>query len=113
MNRYAQSTFAVALLTLGALGMVPSARADTLLIERVEQSKAMALPARGASMADVEARYGAPQERLDPRGGQHSQWPVINRWVYPEFTVYFERSHVINVVGRKVLPGETGPKPVQ
>lgn len=86
---------------------------DTLLIERVEDTRALDLPTRGISMSQVESRYGAPLDRLDPRGGQKSQWPVINRWVYPDFTVYFERSHVIDVVARKASPTEIAPKPVQ
>lgn len=84
---------------------------DTLLIERVGEEPAN-LPTRGMSMAQVEARFGAPSERLDPRGGQKRQWPTINRWSYPAFTVYFERSKVIDVVMAKASPGEIGPKPV-
>ncbi len=83
---------------------------DTLLIERVREEPAN-LPARGLSMAQVEARYGAPLQRLDPRGGQKRDWPVINRWVYPGYTVYFERSKVIDVVLAKAGPDEVGPKP--
>ncbi|MCI1729979.1 MAG: hypothetical protein LKM32_11525 [Chiayiivirga sp.] len=97
---------------LGSLLLAATAvHADTLLIERVESEPE--LPVRGLSMGDIEARYGAPEERLDPRGGQKSQWPVINRWVYPSFVVYFEDSRVIDVVARKAAPLETGPKPVQ
>lgn len=91
--------------------MVGSANADTLLIERTLEKPALALPVRGQSAADVEARYGAPQQRLEPRGGQKRQWPVINRWVYPEFTVYFEKSRVIDVVANQAGPEEIGPKP--
>ena len=69
------------------------------------------LPARGMTMAQVEARYGAPSDRLDPRGGQKRDWPTINRWVYPAFTVYFERTRVIDVVVNKAGPAEIGPKP--
>lgn len=83
---------------------------DTLLIERVAEEPAN-LPTRGMSMAQVEARFGAPSERLDPRGGQKRQWPTINRWSYPGFTVYFERSKVIDVVMAKAGPDEVGPKP--
>ena len=97
---------------LGSLLLAATAvHAYTLLIERVESEPE--LPVRGLSMGDIEARYGAPEERLDPRGGQKSQWPVINRWVYPSFVVYFEDSRVIDVVARKAAPLETGPKPVQ
>ncbi|HET6396998.1 MAG TPA: hypothetical protein VFF91_09200, partial [Pseudoxanthomonas sp.] len=87
-----------------------SARADTLLIERVDKPAA-AQPARGLTMAEVEARFGAPQEKLDPRGGQKRQWPTINRWVYPDYVVYFEKNRVIDVVARKASPQEAGPKP--
>lgn len=83
---------------------------DTLLIERVREEPAN-LPARGMSMAQVEARYGAPSQRLDPRGGQTHHWPVIHRWVYPGYTVYFERTRVIDVVLAKAGPDEVGPKP--
>ena len=83
---------------------------DTLLIERVQEKPAN-LPNRGMSMAAVEARFGVPSERLDPRGGQKKVWPTINRWMYPDFTVYFERSKVINVVMNKADPNEIGPKP--
>ena len=82
---------------------------DTLLIERVAEEPAN-LPTRGMSMAQVEARFGAPSERLDPRGGQKSQWPTINRWTYPGFTVYFERSRVIDAVANKADATEIGPK---
>ena len=70
-----------------------------------------AMPARGMSMAQVEARFGAPAERMDPRGGQKRQWPTINRWVYPGFVVYFEKNHVIDAVANKAAPNEVGPKP--
>lgn len=83
---------------------------DTLLVERVAEEPAN-LPTRGMSMAQVEARFGAPGDRLDPRGGQKRQWPTINRWTYPGFTVYFEGSKVIDVVMAKAGPDEVGPKP--
>ena len=87
------------------------ASADTLLIERAQEKPAIALPVRGQTAADVEARFGAPQQKLEPRGGQKSQWPVINRWVYAGFTVYFEKNRVIDVVATQASPDEIGPKP--
>lgn len=102
-------TWLAACLAAGALALPAAASAETLLIDRVGAEKS--LPTRGLSMADIEARFGAPMDRMEPKGGQHPQWPVINRWVYPEFTVYFEKSHVIDVVARKASPVETGPKP--
>jgi len=83
---------------------------DTLLIQRVQEEPG-SLPARGLRMAQVEARYGAPAERLDRRGGQKRAWPVINRWVYPAFTVYFEKGRVIDAVANKSGADEIGPKP--
>ncbi|MDR6840634.1 hypothetical protein [Pseudoxanthomonas sacheonensis] len=87
-----------------------TASADTLLIERVQETPA-AVPVRGQTAAAVEARFGAPQQKLEPRGGQKRQWPVINRWVYPAFTVYFEKNRVIDVVANQASPEEIGPKP--
>lgn len=94
-----------------ALAAAPSALADTLLIDRAQEKPAGTLPVRGETASQVEARFGAPQERLEPRGGQKRQWPTINRWVYPAFTVYFERQRVIDVVANQASPGEVGPKP--
>jgi hypothetical protein len=88
-----------------------TASAETLLIDRVQQENEAALPARGMTMAQVEARFGAPADRLDPRGGQKRQWPTINRWSYPGFTVYFEKNKVIDAVANKADETEIGPKP--
>jgi hypothetical protein len=59
-------------------------------------------PARGMSMAQVEARFGAPAERYAAVGQ-----PPITRWVYPAFVVYFEYSHVVHAVTRS--PGAPAP----
>lgn len=93
------------------LALPAASRADTLLVERVQQESGIPKPARGMSMAEVERRFGAPQSRLDPRGGQKRQWPTINRWVYPAYVVYFERNKVIDVVLQQAAPTEVAPKP--
>lgn len=94
------------------LGLAPLAHAaDTLLIERVQETAARAAPVRGWTSAQVAERFGAPQQKLEPRGGQKQQWPVIHRWVYPDFTVYFERDRVIDVVANSAGADEIGPKP--
>lgn len=112
MNRtFATPLFAAAL--AAAAAFAPAAQAETLLIDRVAAEEPLPLPTRGLSMSDIEARYGAPDERLDPRGGQQPQWPVINRWVYPSFIVYFEKDKVIDVVARKATAMEIGPKPAE
>ena len=105
MNRL--SCLAIALSAMFAAG---TASADTLLVDRV-QASSTSMPARGMSMAQVEARFGAPSQKLDPRGGQKRQWPTIHRWVYPAFTVYFEHGRVVDAVANQATADETGPKP--
>ena len=96
---------------LALLALAGAVSAETLLIERVQEEAQVAMPARGMTMAQVEARYGAPSDRLDPRGGQKRDWPTINRWTYPGFVVYFERDKVIDAVAIQASANETGPKP--
>ena len=88
--------------------MLP-AHADTLLMQRAQMAQSIAHPAHGMSMAQVEQRFGAPSSKLAPRGGQHPQWPVINRWSYPEYTVYFAHGHVVDIVLNRATPQEMGP----
>lgn len=71
---------------------------DNLLVHRVQQENSMDLPRRGLSMAQVERKWGAPERKLSPRGGDTNKHPVINRWDYSHFIVYFEHSHVIHSV---------------
>ena len=97
-------------LAVALLGMFGVASADTLLIQRVQQETAN-MPKRGATAAQVQARFGAPSQQLAPQGGQRRAWPTITRWVYPAFTVYFEKQRVIDVVANRASPNETGPKP--
>lgn len=71
--------------------------ADTLLIEGVDaaQSTATERPARGSSMASVEARFGPPATRSSAVGQ-----PPITRWDYANFAVFFEYDHVVHSVRR-------------
>ncbi len=101
----------IALFTLALFALPGTASAETLLVDRVHQENTRAMPARGMTMAQVEARFGAPSRRLDPRGGQKHQWPTINRWSYPGFVVYFEKTKVIDAVATQATPTETGPAP--
>ena len=84
---------------------------DVLLIERVERTHAnVELPPRGMLMNQVEARFGAPSQKLAPVGGGDPRTPPITRWVYPEFTVYFENRHVVNAVVNRASSHERGPR---
>jgi len=50
-------------------------------------------PNRGLNMDSVQQRYGEPDDRQAPVGD-----PPITRWVYAQFTVYFEHQYVIHAV---------------
>jgi hypothetical protein len=102
-------------LALGTALLVPTAQADgdTLLVERVDREAARSMPSRGSSMADVEARFGAPTRKYPAVGGASASNPPITRWAYPGFSVYFEHDHVVDAVANKSSPTEIGPAPVQ
>jgi hypothetical protein len=74
------------------------AQADVLLIERAEQAQRAAVPKNGTTMAQVEAQFGTPIEKLAPVAGNKPQHPPISRWRYADFTVYFEHQRVISTV---------------
>jgi len=80
-------------LTLG-LAAVPL-HAETLLVDDqvLVKPATMELPARGAAMKTVEARFGAPLARHVAVGK-----PPITRWDYQGFSVYFEYDHVVHAV---------------
>lgn len=110
MERFSRSLVLTAAL-LASTAAVQAATGDTLLIQRIQQKPAN-LPARGMTHAQVEAKYGAPGQRLPAVGGQKRAWPAIERWVYPTFTVYFEQGRVIDAVVNQASPDEIGPKPI-
>jgi len=104
-------------LALGAAFSAAAVQADpdVLLVERVQSEAGTAMPSRGASMADVEARFGAPTRKYPAVSGPTSLHanPPITRWAYPTFSVYFEHDHVVDAVANKSRPTEVGPAPVQ
>jgi hypothetical protein len=56
----------------------------------------MEIPVRGMHMEQVEQMYGKPQAIVPPVGK-----PPITRWDYPDYTVYFEYSYVIQSVVKR------------
>ena len=68
------------------------------------------VPHRGMTMAQVEQQFGPPAGKLAPAGGDAPTHPVINRWSYDRFTVYFERDRVIDSVLTRASATEIGPK---
>lgn len=83
-------------LVLGAalLGITGIAIAgDVLLIEKIEERMLRDLPRNGLTKAQVEERFGTPDERRSPVGE-----PPITRWIYDDFNVFFEHDLVIESV---------------
>lgn len=78
-----------------------SAQAQNLSMPESDAAR-MQLPARGLTMAAVEEQFGSPTRVLDAVGE-----PPITRWVYPEFTVYFEHQYVIHPVVRSSRTGHS------
>lgn len=85
---------AVSLAALVACLTLPAAaRGDVLLIEEVRERMLRDLPRNGLTTEQVEQRYGVPNERHAPVGD-----PPITRWVFDDYSVYFEYDRVIESV---------------
>ncbi len=80
---------------------------DILLIEKVFERMTRDLPGNGLSMAEVEQRFGSPNER-SPAVGE----PPITRWTYNDYSVYFEHNLVIeSVLHREAVVREVASRP--
>jgi hypothetical protein len=90
------------LITCALLASQP-ARAETILMgeQLTVRDSNVQHPAPGITMTEVEAQFGAPQER-HPSVGE----PPITRWDYAGFSVFFEHDRVIHTV---VAPAEGPP----
>ncbi|MGD1983058.1 MAG: hypothetical protein PVF93_04025 [Chromatiaceae bacterium] len=87
-----------ALLLASLLGAASSLQADVLLLDAIEaappnNSAGLMRPRGGSTMDSVRAGYGDPSSTAPAVGD-----PPITRWIYPEYTVYFEYDRVIEVV---------------
>ena len=92
----------VAGLFLAANGV---AQADVLLIDRMARASHIAVPKNGDTMAQVESRFGEPEERMAAVGD-----PPITRWRYRDFIVYFEYERVLSSVVNRSVDQEQGPR---
>ncbi|MDH3948091.1 MAG: hypothetical protein OEU74_03925 [Gammaproteobacteria bacterium] len=88
------------LITAISLSMATTLQAETLEMPTESAAPAPAatdysvtLPGRGMNMTQVEEKFGPPLHKLPEVGD-----PPIIRWVYPNYTVYFEYQFVINSV---------------
>ncbi len=72
--------------------------AETLLIDAdaaapPNNQQGLLRPGNGLSMDKVQQGFGQPNEVMESIGQ-----PPITRWVYPQYTVYFEHDRVITCV---------------
>ena len=84
----------------GCLAPVGPVLAETLVTNDQVQLRDSNVdrPSRGATMAAVEAKYGAPSQKHATVGGASAAQPAITRWDYPHFSVFFEKDRVIHAV---------------
>ena len=83
----------IALIVIGCITGIGAANADVLLIEEVRERLQRDLPGNGMTKNEVRQRYGEPDQRHAPVGD-----PPITRWVYDDYSVYFEHDLVIESV---------------
>lgn len=69
------------------------ASAETLDMPAASAAAEPPHPTRGQTMAQVEARFGAPVTKHAAVGK-----PPITRWDYPQFSVFFEYNLVLHSV---------------
>ncbi len=88
------SSRAVPWLVAGLL-LTGVAAAETIVVDGQVAVRANDVehPARGATMATVEQRFGAPSAKHAAVGQ-----PPITRWDYAHFAVFFENDRVIHAV---------------
>ena len=84
---------AAAALTLPSLGSADVLLMDAINAEPMNSAEGVSRPRSGLSMDQVRARFGDPVNQLPWVGD-----PPISRWVYDNFTVYFEHELVIHSV---------------
>lgn len=92
-------TRALLFFTLFSAVTVTMAQSPVMLRD-ASSREGLEVPARGADMQGVQARFGAPQARYGPVGD-----PPITRWTYQDFVVVFEDTKVIH----SVIPSRLQP----
>jgi len=88
-----------------AVSLTGFCKAETIAVDNgiaVKESD-IATPARGMTMDQVAAKFGAPVSKVPAVGT-----PPISRWEYQGFVVYFEHEHVIHSVVAGSAPADTG-----
>ena len=93
-----------ALLSLSLLAGLSSVSAEVISItdpryQVANDASGVIRPTRGMSMQTVEQRFGQPEQKVAAVGE-----PPITRWIYPEFSVFFEHNLVIHSVVPREQP---------
>lgn len=99
-------TTKIALLSCCILALGFAAQADDIVVPADAPAASTApapasLPAKGQTMGEVTKRFGQPQAKHPPAGGDSPKHPPITRWDYAGFSVFFEHQHVVD----SVVPG--------
>lgn len=82
------------ILMTALFALPPLAMSDTLLLDSIAKtSPNIAHPNRGRNMEQVYDKFGQAQQEIPAIGK-----PPITRWIYKNFTVYFEHDRVIKTV---------------
>jgi len=104
----ARTFIAFALISMTAI--VPSVHAADAPPEpeKVMINTKIKIPTAGMTMKQVEKAFGPPAKKLDPVGK-----PPITRWMYDQFTVYFEKQYVIHAVVPRALMLQSKEQPEQ
>lgn len=88
----------------GCLLVLGVAQADDIVMQpdaasqQVVAAKPANVPGKGETMAQVVKRFGEPQTKHAPAGGDAPKHPPITRWDYAGFSVFFEHAHVVDTV---------------
>lgn len=79
--------------------MLPAA-ADELVMPPAHEMPPhpVVLPHRGESQSTVLKEFGEPDQRHAAVGGGTPKHPPITRWDYAGYSVFFERTTVVDVV---------------
>lgn len=93
------STVRVLLIAALSWALPSLASAEVVKIGVGQQSNKTQIhgPTKGANKASVQAQFGNPKESYSAVGD-----PPISRWVFDQFTVYFEYDHVVHSVAHHV-----------
>lgn len=67
------------------------------------ENQAIKRPKQGQSMVKIESLFGQPLEKTSPVGT-----PPISKWIYNDFSVYFENNIVIHTVIHQTQPSTSG-----